>query len=231
MDLNSPSERLLYYLEYTNSVKTHVAKSIGLTLANLWRYIGKGKKSTLGAEKVELLRKATNINIAWYLTGEGEMLQDNTTIQMPEVTIDPNSQIEIITITDTVLVPTIESAFPCGVPEHNEGNIVKLAIKKEFIIGVKDPYMLNCKGTSMSPLIEEGDYIIVETLHGDYSKLSNSDVVIAFINDQFTVKRYFKKNGHYLLVPENLNNHEPILVDKTEEFRILGIVRKVIRNS
>jgi repressor LexA len=53
----------------------------------------------------------------------------------------------------------------------------------------------------------------------------NNDIVVALIEDEATVKRYFKENGHYRLQPEN-DFMDPIIVD---ELSILGKVVGLFR--
>ena len=70
--------------------------------------------------------------------------------------------------------------------------------------------------------ILDGDIVIVEQT----SVASNGEIVVALIDDEATVKRFYKENGHFRLQPEN-DNYEPIIV---EELAILGRVATVIRN-
>ena len=46
----------------------------------------------------------------------------------------------------------------------------------------------------------------------------NGDIVVALIEDEATVKTFYKENGHFRLQPEN-DAFEPIIVD---ELIILG---------
>lgn len=54
----------------------------------------------------------------------------------------------------------------------------------------------------------------------------NGDIVVALIDDEATVKRFFKEDRHYRLQPEN-PDFEPIILDSVE---ILGKVVTLIRN-
>ena len=54
----------------------------------------------------------------------------------------------------------------------------------------------------------------------------DGDIVVALIDDEATVKRFYKENGHFRLQPEN-ESYEPIIVD---ELTVLGKVEMVIRN-
>ena len=53
----------------------------------------------------------------------------------------------------------------------------------------------------------------------------NGDMVVALIEDEATVKTFYKEDGHFRLQPEN-DAFEPIIVD---EVAILGKVVAVLR--
>lgn len=83
-------------------------------------------------------------------------------------------------------------------------------------------FMLRVKGESMIEAgILDGDYVIVKQQpHAD-----NGDIVVALIEDEATVKRFYKEKGHVRLQPEN-RYMDPIIV---REVTILGKVIGVIR--
>ena len=56
--------------------------------------------------------------------------------------------------------------------------------------------------------------------------LCNGDIVVALIEDEATVKTFYKENGHFRLQPEN-DTMDPIIVN---EVAILGRVKSLIRN-
>lgn len=70
--------------------------------------------------------------------------------------------------------------------------------------------------------ILDGDIIVVNRT----PVAQNGDIVVALIDDEATVKRFYKENGHFRLQPEN-ESYEPIIVD---ELTVLGKVEMVIRN-
>ena len=87
----------------------------------------------------------------------------------------------------------------------------------------KELFALRVRGDSMiNASILDGDIVIVERTPA----AENGDIVVALIEDEATVKRFYKENGHFRLQPEN-DNYEPIIVD---ELAILGKVVSLIRN-
>ncbi len=81
---------------------------------------------------------------------------------------------------------------------------------------------LRVKGESMIDVgILDGDCVIVE----QRSYAENGEIVVAMIDDEATVKRFFKEDGRYRLQPEN-KTMQPIY---TDEVAILGKVVALIR--
>jgi len=84
-------------------------------------------------------------------------------------------------------------------------------------------FALRVKGDSMiNAAILDGDIVIVEQT----PVAENGDIVVALIEDEATVKRFYKEKGHFRLQPEN-DSYEPIIV---KELAVLGKVISLIRN-
>ncbi|MCL6473308.1 MAG: transcriptional repressor LexA [Firmicutes bacterium] len=89
-------------------------------------------------------------------------------------------------------------------------------------IAGEDSFMLKVKGDSMIEAgILDGDYIIVR----QQATANDGDIVVALIDDESTVKRFYKKRDRVVLKAEN-KSMEPIIV---RDVRILGKVIGLIR--
>ena len=81
-------------------------------------------------------------------------------------------------------------------------------------------FMLRVSGTSMIDAgIMDGDKIIVRK----QETAENGEIVVALVDDSATVKRFFKRDGHIVLHPENES-----LSDMIYEFGEVSILGKVI---
>ena len=130
------------------------------------------------------------------------------------------------------------------VPKRECGRVVKVPILGSIAAGVpitavenldgfleylprnggrgNDLFALRVRGTSMIDAgIYDGDIVIVEQT--PYAE--NGQIVAAMIDDEATVKRFYKEKGHYRLQPEN-PDMEPIIVPEVE---ILGRVVSSMR--
>jgi len=85
-----------------------------------------------------------------------------------------------------------------------------------------DLFMLQVKGESMIEAgILDGDLLVVQR----QSTARDGEIVVALMDDEATVKRFYRRDGDVELRPEN-SSMEPIIV---RDVAILGIVRGVIR--
>jgi len=84
-----------------------------------------------------------------------------------------------------------------------------------FIKSNSELYILKVSGESMIEAgIFDGDLAIIEKI----STASNGDIVVALIDNEATIKRFFKEDGYIRLQPEN-SSMSPIIV---KDCKILG---------
>lgn len=85
-------------------------------------------------------------------------------------------------------------------------------------------FFLTVQGDSMIEAgILDGDYVLVNR----QQHASNSDIVVALIEDEATVKRFYKEQGHIRLQPEN-RFMDPIIVPNCQILgRVIGLIRRM----
>ena len=89
-------------------------------------------------------------------------------------------------------------------------------------VGNSESFMLTVRGESMIEAgILDGDYILVKK----QSTARNGEIVVALIEDEATVKTFYKESNYIRLQPEN-STMDPIIVP---DCKILGIVGGVFR--
>lgn len=87
----------------------------------------------------------------------------------------------------------------------------------------RDFFGLRVQGESMIEAgIFDGDILIVNRT----PTAENGEIVVAMIDGEATVKRFYRENGHYRLQPEN-SAYEPIIAN---DVVLLGTVVSLIRN-
>lgn len=113
----------------------------------------------------------------------------------------------------------VAAGLPILTAENFDG-YVNFATEKKY--DEKELFALTVKGESMREIgIMNGDIVVVQKC--DYA--DNGKIVVAMIDDEATVKRFYKENGRYRLQPEN-HEMQPIIAD---EVSILGHVVADIR--
>ena len=89
-------------------------------------------------------------------------------------------------------------------------------------VGNSESFMLTVRGESMIEAgILDGDYILVKK----QSNANNGEIVVALIDEEATVKTFYKEKDHIRLQPEN-HTMDPIIVP---DCKILGKVAGVFR--
>ena len=122
----------------------------------------------------------------------------------------------------TVQVPllgTVTAGMPILAHESIEGYVPFMgraaSEKALFALRVRGDSMVNAG-------ILSGDIIIAEKT----PTAANGEIVVALLEDEATVKRFYKEDGHFRLQPEN-DDYAPII---TDEVIVLGKVVSLIRN-
>ncbi|SNR87916.1 SOS-response transcriptional repressor, LexA [Anaerovirgula multivorans] len=107
-------------------------------------------------------------------------------------------------------VENVEEMFPLPADFLNHNN--------------EDVFILSIKGESM---IEAGildkDYVVVRK----QAHASNGDIIVALLDNEATVKRFYRESDHIRLQPEN-KFMEPIIVkDIAVLGKVIGVFRKI----
>ncbi|MCS6851873.1 MAG: transcriptional repressor LexA [Gemmataceae bacterium] len=86
-------------------------------------------------------------------------------------------------------------------------------------------FALRVRGQSMiDDHIEDGDYVIIR----QQPTAENGERVVVMVNDEVTLKRFYRKRDHIRLEPSN-SQMEPIIVSRPEDAKVLGVLVGVVR--
>lgn len=180
------------------------------------REIGKrfGISSTFGVKRhLDALVKKGYLNIESNAS-RGISIVRNDPVKIEEERNDSFRKIPI--------VGRVAAGSPILALENIEGSIV---IDSVFIKKTEDCFALKVKGDSMiNAGIFENDLVIV----APRSNASTGDIIVAMLDDEVTVKTFEKKSDKMRLLPHN-DNYQPIEINETKEFKIIGKVTGVVR--
>ena len=175
------------------------------TVRDIGKAIGLTSSSTVHAhlanlEKVGLLRR------------------DPTKPRALEILVDKAKQ---------VVAPSglpVVGQVAAGAPMLAEENIEDYVAVPGIAGGDEGEFVLRVKGDSMKDAgILEGDHVVVRR----QDSAANGEIVVALVDDEATVKRFFKEDDHVRLQPEN-DALKPILVRDVEVLgRVVGVCRRV----
>ena len=130
---------------------------------------------------------------------------------------------EFYTQRELVDVPVI-GKITAGMPILAVENVTDTFPIPIDFVGNSDCFMLTVRGESMIEAgILDGDYILVKR----QSNANNGEIVVALIEDEATVKTFYKEKDHIRLQPENCTM-DPIIVPNCEILgRVAGVFRKM----
>ena len=175
------------------------------TVRDIGKAIGLTSSSTVHAhlanlEKVGLLRR------------------DPTKPRAIEILVDKAKQ--VVSPSGLPLVGQVAAGSPTLADENIEDYVEVPGIAG----GDEGEFLLRVKGDSMKNAgILEGDHVVVRR----QDSASNGEIIVALVEDEATVKRFFKEDDHIRLQPEN-EALDPILVEDVEVLgRVVGVCRRV----
>jgi repressor LexA len=111
-----------------------------------------------------------------------------------------------------------------GVPVLAEQNVEDMVEVPSYLAPAADCFLLRVRGSSMIKAgIMNGDLVVVRR----QQVAENGDIVVALIDEEATVKRFFRETDVVRLQPEN-DGMEPLLVrDPRIVGRVVGVMRRL----
>ena len=136
------------------------------------------------------------------LESKGLIKRDPTKPRALEI-IDHIARKEMVNIP---IIGKVTAGMPILANENVEGIF---PVPLDYIKHNKELFMLNVSGESMINLgIFDGDLAIIEKCQ----TATNGDIIVALIENEATLKRFYKENNYIRLQPEN-DKINPIIVD------------------
>lgn len=127
------------------------------------------------------------------------------------------------TVPDTIVMPVIgkvAAGVPITAQENIEGEFV---LPASFARGSEN-FMLRVQGDSMvEAAILDGDLIVVRPQR----TADNGEIVVAMVDGEATVKRFYREDGRVRLQPENAAMEPIYSSDVTVVGRVEAVVRKL----
>ncbi|HET7814585.1 MAG TPA: transcriptional repressor LexA [Candidatus Baltobacteraceae bacterium] len=126
-------------------------------------------------------------------------------------------------VPETVVMPVI-GKVAAGVPITAQENVEGEFVLPATFARASDGFMLRVQGDSMvDAAILDGDLIVVRPQR----IASNGEIVVAMVDGEATVKRFYKEEGRVRLQPENQAMAPIYASDVTIVGRVEAVVRKL----
>jgi len=111
-----------------------------------------------------------------------------------------------------------------GEPLLATQNIERTIVLPKDMVKTDEPFALKIKGDSMIGAgIFENDYVIVR----QQRSADQGDIVVALIDDDATIKRFFKQDEYIKLQPENPSMQPIITRNVTILGKVIGLFREM----
>jgi DNA polymerase V len=122
-----------------------------------------------------------------------------------------------------LFLASVSAGFPSPAEDYIEG---RLDLNRHLIKHPAATFFVRVAGDSMIGAgIHPGDILVVDRA----LEPQDSNVVIAVIDGELTVKRISQRHGKLFLVPDN-KAYEPLEIVEAMEFEVWGVVTSVIHN-
>lgn len=116
----------------------------------------------------------------------------------------------------------ISAGFPSPATDYAQKRI---DLTQKLILNTEATFLFRVAGDSMEGIgIYDGDTIIVDRAIVPAS----NNIVLAVVDEEFTVKRFFKRGQVVRLMPEN-PKYKPMELREGQELRIWGVVTYNLR--
>lgn len=128
--------------------------------------------------------------------------------------------------TSTAAVPFASASVACGFPSPAEDHLENPLDFNE-LVGARllHVFAVRVHGDSMRDAgIDHGDIAVIDRAR----EAKHGCIVVACVNNDFTLKRYQERDGVVILHPENPAYPDMVITEDTD-FEVFGVLRNVVK--
>ena len=115
------------------------------------------------------------------------------------------------------------ASVSCGEPAEICTELERVDLNEYITNGENGVYLIRAVGDSMEAEIRRGDLMIVNR----NLQARGGDVVVAYVNGNYTVKIYKPKRNALMLVPKNAK-YKSQIITRRDDFEVFGVVTDVL---
>lgn len=154
------------------------------------------------------------------LEKKGYLKRDSRAARSMQIT-DRVSPEDNLNLRMVPILGQVAAGSPIAAVENIEDQI---PFSKDWLSMGKDYFLLRVKGDSMAEAIQPGDLVLVQR----QARAELGEIVVAMIEEEATVKRFFREKKQVLLRADN-PRYSDIVVQEGTELQILGKVTGLVR--
>lgn len=211
---NGISDRLKELRSDNDLTQKDIAGIVGVK-QQTWGGYERGK-SNPSVEVLKQLAQEYHVSLDWLLLGRGSKRG-----AMVEVEKRPLPEEQRVTV-PIYAMPL--GAGDGGVPEDEivaYGTFMDAWLRSEARINPERAFIAPVRGRSMLDLLQDGDLVLGERVE----EVAHDDVYALELNGELLVKHVQKRRGSLILRSEN-PAYEPIEVTASDDFRVIGVVKR-----
>lgn len=127
-----------------------------------------------------------------------------------------------------LLLPYVDGGIQAGFPNPAQDYLdVSIDLNRELVKNPMATFYGRVRGDSlMDADVLEGDVLVIDKSEA----VLEGDMVVAFVDGDFTLKFFHRKGDEVWLMPAN-EKYEPIKVTKENDFMVWGVVMYTIRDN
>ena len=221
----------------TKRIRRKIDGSLNKREKSILKFIEKSVEEKGYAPSVREIGKAVGLNSTATVHGYLARLQEDGYIKKENnkgrtlkllknstgTSIDTQAKKNFYTERELIDVPLV-GKITAGAPILAVENITDTFPIPIDFVGNSDSFMLTVRGESMIEAgILDGDYILVRK----QNNATNGEIIVALIEDEATVKTFYKEKDHIRLQPEN-STMDPIIVPDCKVLgKVIGVFRKM----
>ena len=127
----------------------------------------------------------------------------------------------------TIKLPLFSSKASCGFTSPADDYVENtLSLDDLLAPNPNSTFFVRASGESMKNAnIHDNDLLIIDRS----LNVKNNHIILAVLNNEFTIKRFQQKDGSITLKAEN-NSYRNIIIKECDEFSVWGVVTHVIHD-
>lgn len=166
------------------------------------------------------LRSSSTVHSHLVQLEEKGLIKKDPSIPRAIIPVIPDSDVATVEPLSVPIVGNVAAGSPILAEQNIEGY---LPVPADFI-SQGNHFVLRVKGESMIEAgILDGDYLIVR----QQEDATNGEIVVAIIDDEATVKRYYRHDEYVELRPENSAMKPLVVRDVHITGKVCGLLRKL----